>query len=380
MAEYIWSSHIQPHTFTTATSTIVRDVPKRDLKPFVPSSVDTTTLTATTAPGTTFSSRKDLLEHYKSDYHRYNLQQKLHHKDMISISAFEQKLERQEEMHELSASGSEEEQEEEGEEEEKKETGTTLTTTHRRPKMVTLQRAGSSNDLCSMWSCVTLNTGIHSNATLSPESILSIFAQKPLHWIILLYTSGHFSAGYFIDGKKIVSKTIHRYTTRRKQGGAQSQFDSGGNGPAQSAGSQIRRHNETMLHKEVWSLLRNDWKDHVLHAHSIFISCTKRNGNIFYGTKTQGTKGVPALDKKDVRLTRIPFQTKRPTLRETERVCEILGQLYPVQESEAKETTQETKPAEPPSAKKKKKKKKKKKNIPLRTMYQARPSLPPLPL
>ena len=121
MTEYIWSSHIKPNTFTTATSTIVLDVPRRDLKPFVvPSSLDTTTLTATTAPGTTFSSRKDLLEHYKSDYHRYNLQQKLHHKDMISIAAFEQKLERQEVLNELSASGSEEEQEEEEAEGEKK--------------------------------------------------------------------------------------------------------------------------------------------------------------------------------------------------------------------------------------------------------------------
>ena len=30
-------------------------------------------LTSTTAPGKVFSSRKDLQDHYRSDWHRYNL-------------------------------------------------------------------------------------------------------------------------------------------------------------------------------------------------------------------------------------------------------------------------------------------------------------------
>lgn len=66
----------------------------------------------------------------------------------------------------------------------------------------------------------------------------------------------------------------------------------------------------------------------MLEADTIFLSCTKRNADLFFGKNVPGTKGKSAMNKKDVRISRIPFQTKRPTLRETTRVCELLGRLY----------------------------------------------------
>src|SRR5208282_1532244 len=56
----------------------------------------------------------------------------------------------------------------------------------------------------------------------------------------------------------LAHKTFHRYTTRRKQGGAQSANDSA-KGAAHSAGSSLRRYNEAALTDEV-RLLLQDWK------------------------------------------------------------------------------------------------------------------------
>lgn len=39
-----------------------------------------------------------------------------------------------------------------------------------------------------------------------------------------------------------VQKSFHRYVARAKQGGVQSQHDSGGKGAAKSAGAQLRRY------------------------------------------------------------------------------------------------------------------------------------------
>ena len=67
-------------------------------------------------------------------------------------------------------------------------------------------------------------------------------------WALIMLGSGHFSAGIFrlADGECRDKKSIHKYTTRKKQGGAQSANDSA-KGKAKSAGAQIRRANEVAL-------------------------------------------------------------------------------------------------------------------------------------
>jgi hypothetical protein len=50
--------------------------------------------------------------------------------------------------------------------------------------------------------------------------------QSPQIWSLFLLGSGHF-VGMVIDtftAKPLMSKTFHRYTTRKKQGGAQSGY------------------------------------------------------------------------------------------------------------------------------------------------------------
>ena len=64
-------------------------------------------------------------------------------------------------------------------------------------------------------------------------------------------------------------KTFHRYTTRRKQGGAQSSNDKS-KGKANSAGAGIRRYNEQALDEEIQELLK-DWKSFILNSSRVFI-------------------------------------------------------------------------------------------------------------
>jgi hypothetical protein len=103
----------------------------------------------------------------------------------------------------------------------------------------------------------------------------------------------------------IASKTFHRYTTRRKQGGAQSANDAS-KGKAHSAGSALRRYNESALQNEVRELL-NSWKDELNACEWIFIRAT---GTINRRTLF-GYEGA-VLRNNDPRIRGFPFTTRRP--------------------------------------------------------------------
>lgn len=141
---------------------------------------------------------------------------------------------------------------------------------------------------------------------------------------ILMVGSGHF-AGAIISHKNhnhktnlsnpganvnvLNSKTFHRYTTRRKQGGAQSASDAA-RGKANSAGSTIRRANERMLQEEIKELL-SSWSNELKDCFRIFYRAPGRSNK-------QLLSGYPnaPISNDDERLTRIPFASGRPTLNE----------------------------------------------------------------
>jgi pre-60S factor REI1 len=58
-----------------------------------PTPTQTLTLTSTTAPGKTFSSRSELANHYKSDWHKYNLKRREVNMTMLPYEAFNARLE-----------------------------------------------------------------------------------------------------------------------------------------------------------------------------------------------------------------------------------------------------------------------------------------------
>lgn len=105
----------------------------------------------------------------------------------------------------------------------------------------------------------------------------------------------------------IAHKTFHRYTTRRKQGGAQSSNDSA-KGAANSAGAQIRRYNEVALEQEIRALL-SEWRDLIANAQLIFVRATgSSNRRILFGPYDG-----QILRQNDPRNRTFPFSTRRAT-------------------------------------------------------------------
>ncbi|KAI9894975.1 MAG: hypothetical protein M1814_000196 [Vezdaea aestivalis] len=133
---------------------------------------------------------------------------------------------------------------------------------------------------------------------------------------------GHFAAAIVsLDGKVLQHKTFHRYTTRRKQGGAQGSSDAA-SGMAHSAGSSLRRHNEAALTLEVRQLL-GSWKTQIDEASILFVRATRgSNRKMLFGPYDG-----QILDPKDPRLSRMPFSTYRATLPEITRCFNELTTL-----------------------------------------------------
>ena len=105
----------------------------------------------------------------------------------------------------------------------------------------------------------------------------------------------------------IAHKTFHRYTTRRKQGGAQSANDAA-KGAAHSAGSSLRRYNEVALEQEIRALLA-EWRDLIGNAQLIFVRATgSSNRRILHGPYDG-----QVLRHNDPRNRTFPFSTRRAT-------------------------------------------------------------------
>ncbi|KAL5117613.1 hypothetical protein ACEQ8H_004506 [Pleosporales sp. CAS-2024a] len=145
------------------------------------------------------------------------------------------------------------------------------------------------------------------------------------HYFLCMIGGGHFAAMVVglapKMGKKhtgvdersatvIAHKTFHRYTTRRKQGGSQSANDNA-KGNAHSAGSSIRRYNETALVNEVRELLTS-WKSMIDTAELVFVRATGATNR----RTLLGPYEGQVLRKNDPRNRGFPFSTRRATQKE----------------------------------------------------------------
>lgn len=119
----------------------------------------------------------------------------------------------------------------------------------------------------------------------------------------------------------IAHKTFHRYTTRRKQGGAQSANDSA-KGAAHSAGASIRRYNEMALESEIRALLA-EWKEMIDKSQLVFTRAT--------GSSNRRTLFGPydgqVLRHNDPRNRSFPFSTRRATQAELMRAVAELTRV-----------------------------------------------------
>eukprot|EP00834_Sanchytrium_tribonematis_P002834 NODE_96_length_20709_cov_1.429161.p3 type:complete len:411 gc:universal NODE_96_length_20709_cov_1.429161:17702-16470(-) len=152
-------------------------------------------------------------------------------------------------------------------------------------------------------------------ANLSVETLnsqLKRFSNQK--WGFLLLSGGDFAGAIFDlnSGKVLCHKSIHRYTTRRKQGGGQSSHDQS-KGKASSAGSSIRRHNEVALVSDIVAFVSGEalfqevdviWLYGAKKNELILKNCLYQCGNF------KETKKVPlSLGKPTFKVARDCFES-----------------------------------------------------------------------
>ncbi|XP_063421808.1 tRNA endonuclease ANKZF1-like [Mytilus trossulus] len=282
-----------------------------------------------------FESREEQKRHYKSDWHRYNLRLRLKGLNSVNEDQFE----------ELSGnisslSGSESDSDDDDNHATSKPIGmaarfqrklevigtgsSTDSDTEdnimddRARKYPKIFLKNSLGDLISLYRCVVCHKKV---TPTSHSDLMSMVTDIPMHmkWAVMMSSGGHFAGAIFDRDNIIAHKTFHRYVVRAKRGTAQSSRDSQGNAP-KSAGAALRRYNEAALQEDVRALLTS-WDEHIKSCDLIFLRAPSFNKKIFFSGKT------PPLDKKDKRIRMIPFQTKRPTHNEVQRVHQMLASI-----------------------------------------------------
>ncbi|KAK6464989.1 hypothetical protein DFJ63DRAFT_370 [Scheffersomyces coipomensis] len=306
------------------------------------------------------SSKPKDVNYYKSDLHKYNLKRNVLGLPPLTEDEFDEVLEKQSIE---SLSGSESEAEEDDEEEDEKVDQNELklkalisklslnTDSDERGSVSYLNTKSPfilfKSNLLSSDSAFGAYKSLFSNSELlnSPLEALKGFSKlKEKKSALFMIGGGHF-AGAIISHKQkstkgnapnmkvtkeeqavdiLTSKTFHRYTTRRKQGGAQSANDNA-KGKANSAGAGIRRYNEQALITEIRELLQ-EWKSYLSECSSIYIRANgAANRKILVGYEGS------VLQNDDARIKSFPFTTKRATTSELKRAWIELTYLKPVE-------------------------------------------------
>ncbi|XP_023256986.1 ankyrin repeat and zinc finger domain-containing protein 1 isoform X2 [Seriola lalandi dorsalis] len=266
-----------------------------------------------------------IMEHYKLDWHRFNLRQKIAGLPPVTVEEFEKKTGAGDMS---SISGSESDSEEENSDSDcggtssniagtdNESSGETSLITGRLSSKVVFQN--SSGQYLSVYRCIL--QGKSDDEQDAGASIMAL--SKKTVWVILMTGGGHF-AGAVFQGKEVLQhKTFHRYTVRAKRGTAQGLRDSQNRSHTpKSAGAALRRHNEAALVKDIQDLLVT-WAEYLKEASAIFVRAPSYNKTIFFGGR------AAPLDKKDPRVRTLPFPTRRATFREVQRVHEVLSTIH----------------------------------------------------
>nr|KAF6449602.1 ankyrin repeat and zinc finger peptidyl tRNA hydrolase 1 [Molossus molossus] len=268
----------------------------------------------------TFQNHQEQREHYKLDWHRFNLKQRLKDKPLLSAMDFE----KQSSTGDLSSISGSEDSDSASEED------LQILDEER----VEFEKSNRSRGFCShrvlfqnaqgqflyAYRCVL---GPHQVIPEGPELLLqNLQSGGPKHCVVLMAAAGHF-AGAIFQGREVVThKTFHRYTVRAKRGTAQGLRDARG-GVSRSAGANLRRYNEATLYKDVRELLAGPgWAKALGEAGTILLRVPRSGRSLFFGGQ-----GAP-LQRGDPRLWDIPLATRRPTFKELQRVLHKLTTLH----------------------------------------------------
>ncbi|XP_048342939.1 ankyrin repeat and zinc finger domain-containing protein 1 isoform X3 [Sphaerodactylus townsendi] len=268
-----------------------------------------------------FDSREEQTEHYRLDWHLFNLKQRLLNRPMLTAEEFEAKTQAGDIS---SISGSDTSDPDSDSESDllsyrdNESRKSTCQSTSLSPRSQRVLFRNSQGQLITVYRCV-LNT-VKGNVEEPGQLVASLQRQSPdTSWVILMAGGGHFAGAVFKGSEVLVHKTFHRYTVRARRGTAQGVRDAQGCMP-KSAGASLRRHNEAALLKDIQELLAS-WKGHLQGAERIFLRAPRTNRARFF----VGKNGP--LQQNDPRIRGIPFSTRRATFHEVQRVHRALRDL-----------------------------------------------------
>ncbi|NXK01534.1 ANKZ1 protein, partial [Herpetotheres cachinnans] len=280
--------------------------------------------------GQVFGSREEQTEHYRLDWHRFNLKQRLLGRQTLPVEVFEEKTRAGDVS---SISGSDSESSNASSESELLPSASDSPGTPKIPRSQKVLLRNAKGQLISAYRCV-LSTGKASNVVipwvLARVSVYQGGIKEPVEltaslqslgastcWVVLMMGGGHFAGA-----------TFHRYTVRARRGTAQGLRDAQTPGSEpRSAGASLRRYNEAALLKDIQDLLAA-WAQHLNEAQRIFLRVPRHNRALLFGGRN------PPLTRGDPRICHIPLSTRRATLREVLRVHATLASLQVYGESD----------------------------------------------
>lgn len=319
------------------------------------------------------SNESDVRNHYKTDFHRYNIRRRQDGLAPLNEDDFEAKIG---ELNE-SISGSDSETGSDSDDVVRDLQKTHLGPVAEEDDDAATTRANSSpfalylSDALESDKCLAVyKSALDKELVTAGRSLAALAKANPTgHSVLLLIGGGHFAGAVvshqrtrdkptpqnpFSNLKILAHKSFHRYTVRRKQGGSQSASDNA-RGKANSAGSSLRRYNEQAFEAEVRELL-GSWRDYIGSAESIFIRAAGRQNRAIL----MNYEAAP-ISSKDTRLKTFPFTTRRPTAQELKRawveVTRVRVADIPKPESSTKKPTAKAdkaraSPTPPPQKKK----------------------------
>ncbi|XP_053926656.1 ankyrin repeat and zinc finger domain-containing protein 1 isoform X2 [Cuculus canorus] len=267
--------------------------------------------------GQEFSSREEQTEHYRLDWHRFNLKQRLLGRQSLPAEVFEEKT-RAGDVSSISGSDSESSDASSESELLPSASDSAGNPQTRCSHKVLLRNA--KGQLISAYRCVL---GIGKGGVQEPEELMVSLQSLGAStcWVVLMMGGGHFAGAVFQGSQLQVHKTFHRYTVRARRGTAQGLRDAQTPGSApRSAGASLRRYNEAALLKDIQELLAA-WAQHLNEAQRIFLRAPRHNRALLFGGRN------PPLTQGDPRICHIPLSTRRATLREVLRVHATLASL-----------------------------------------------------
>eukprot|EP00798_Chlamydomonas_sp_ICE-L_P017699 gene17699-24057_t len=299
------------------------------------------------SPG--FADAQQQREHFKSDWHRYNARTvMIKKKPAISEEEFEKIMGDEAEVSSLSgsdASGTDSDDEHSG--------GAREVSRNQKPQCILV----ADETPFAVWRCLLAKEHVKAEDPPSSSQLLDAFKKMARStaqtWAVksrqvleggqgqgLGTALANLPAQSFSDWFEVLDhKTFHRYVVRCGAGGKQSTKDASGKF-ARSAGSRLRRYNETALDNEIQELLNTTWKGQLAAANLIFVQATSPNSKSVFvakgapgGATSSNAKSVfvakdapgGGLQSLDPRVRHVPFPTQRPTFSETKRVAKVLA-------------------------------------------------------